>query len=60
MTNKVFQAEIKVIMASEGAIDLKSKAIGISQERIVCALSGWKLMCFGIHVKHRGSVYVNA
>ena len=48
--------EIKVIMASEGAIDLKAKASGLSQERTTYALSRWQLTCFGIHVRHKGLV----
>jgi len=54
VTNEVFQVEIKISMASEGAIDLKAKASGLIQERTAYALSGWQLSYFEIHVKTQG------
>ena len=38
MTSKIFHAEIKAIMASDGAIDLKTKVSDLNQERTMCTL----------------------
>lgn len=51
--------EIKVIIESEGEIDLKAKASGICHGRTVSALSGRQLTFFEIHVTQKGSVYAN-